>query len=63
MQRLSQGIKTNPGNFANNPKRAQAAGRIGGMAQGKHSNPGNFAHDPVRASLAGVKGGTSSRRV
>ncbi len=28
----SQGKENNPGNFANNPKRAQEAGRKGGQA-------------------------------
>jgi general stress protein YciG len=42
----------NPGNFANNPKRASAAGKLGGTM-----SPGNFKHDPVRASAAGKLGG------
>ncbi|HET6925044.1 MAG TPA: KGG domain-containing protein [Candidatus Saccharimonadales bacterium] len=42
----------NPGNFANNRARAQAAGRKGGSV-----SPGNFKFDPARASRAGRKGG------
>lgn len=45
----------NPGNFANNPKRAAEAGRKGGQASG-----GNFANNPQRAAEAGRKGGQAS---
>jgi uncharacterized protein len=45
----------NPGNFANNPQRAAAAGRKGGRVSG-----GNFANNPQRAAEAGRKGGRSS---
>lgn len=44
---------TNPGNFANNPQRAAAAGRKGGSM-----SPGNFKNDPARAAAAGRKGGS-----
>ena len=45
----------NPGNFANNPRRAAEAGRKGGQASG-----GNFANNPQRAAEAGRKGGQAS---
>jgi len=45
----------NPGNFANNPQRAAAAGRKGGRVSG-----GNFANNPQRAAEAGRKGGRAS---
>lgn len=45
----------NPGNFANNPGRAAAAGRKGGRVSG-----GNFANNPQRAAEAGRKGGRAS---
>lgn len=45
----------NPGNFANNPQRAAAAGRKGGRMSG-----GNFANNPQRAAEAGRKGGKAS---
>jgi len=45
----------NPGNFANNPQRAAAAGRKGGRVSG-----GNFANNPERAAEAGRKGGRAS---
>ncbi|HSX30581.1 MAG TPA: general stress protein [Candidatus Saccharimonadales bacterium] len=41
------------GNFRNDPKRAAAAGRIGGRM-----SPGNFKNDPERARAAGRKGGS-----
>ena len=47
----------NPGNFANDPKKASEAGRSGGQRQGKENNPGNFANDPDKASEAGRAGG------
>lgn len=43
----------NPGNFANDRKRASAAGRLGGAV-----SPGNFKFDPKRASAAGKLGGS-----
>jgi general stress protein YciG len=46
----------NPGNFANNPKRASAAGRRGGSV-----SPGNFKYDPKRASVAGKLGGSKRK--
>ncbi|MFJ5299155.1 general stress protein [Pseudomonas sp. NPDC088368] len=45
----------NPGNFANDPKKASEAGKKGGQASG-----GNFANDPEKASEAGKKGGQNS---
>jgi general stress protein YciG len=45
----------NPGNFANDPKKASEAGQKGGQ----HSS-GNFANDPQKASEAGQKGGQRS---
>ncbi|GAA2304286.1 general stress protein [Streptomyces violaceusniger] len=45
----------NPGNFANDPKRASEAGQRGG-----HESGGNFANDPRRAAEAGQKGGHES---
>jgi len=45
----------NPGNFANDPERAAAAGRKGG-----HNSGGNFARNPQKASEAGRKGGRNS---
>lgn len=33
----SQGRENNPGNFANNPQRAAAAGRKGGQASGRRA--------------------------
>jgi general stress protein YciG len=42
----------NPGNFANNKKRASEAGKRGGAV-----SPGNFKYNPERASLAGKRGG------
>ncbi|WP_444678369.1 general stress protein [Halomonas sp. E19] len=45
----------NPGNFANDPKKAAEAGRKGGQNSG-----GNFANDPEKASEAGRKGGQNS---
>lgn len=47
-----QKASKNPGNFANNPERARAAGRKGGKNSG-----GNFKNNPKRASEAGRKGG------
>jgi general stress protein YciG len=41
------------GNFRHDPKRASAAGRIGGSV-----SPGNFKNNPERARLAGRKGGS-----
>ena len=55
----AQGKHNNPGNFANNPKRAASAGRKGGKAQGYQTNPSNFVHDRKRAAEAGRKGGTA----
>nr|WP_244182267.1 general stress protein [Gluconacetobacter entanii] len=49
------GAANNPGNFANDPKRAAEAGHKGGQ----HSS-GNFANDPERAAEAGRKGGLHS---
>ena len=49
------GAPNNPGNFANDPKRASEAGHKGGQ----HSS-GNFANDPKRAAEAGHKGGQHS---
>lgn len=43
----------NPGNFANDRKRASAAGRRGGSI-----SPGNFKFNPKRASEAGKLGGS-----
>ena len=67
--------KVNPGNFKNDPSRAAAAGRKGGMAaqrsgnahrltnkersQGGSKSSGNFKNNPNRASKAGQKGGRS----
>lgn len=48
----------NPGNFANNKKRARDAGRKGGKV-----SPGNFKFDHERASAAGRLGGSSRRNV
>ena len=45
----------NPGNFANDRKKASEAGHKGGQ----HSS-GNFARDPARAAEAGRKGGQHS---
>jgi len=45
--------KSNPGNFANDPKRASEAGRKGGRL-----SPGNFKNNPERAREAGRKGGS-----
>jgi general stress protein YciG len=55
----SQGKDNNPGNFANDPSRASAAGRKGGENQGRENNPGNFANDRAKASEAGRAGGQS----
>ena len=55
----SQGKDNNPGNFANDPSRAAAAGRKGGESQGRENNPGNFANDRHKASEAGRVGGQS----
>ena len=52
----SQGKENNPGNFANNPKRASACGRMGGAAQGKDVNPANFARNRELAVRAGRRG-------
>jgi len=49
---------TNPGNFANNRKRARAAGQKGGRV-----SPGNFKFDSERASAAGRKGGSSPKHI
>ena len=46
---------SNPGNFANDRKKASEAGKKGGQASG-----GNFANDREKASEAGKKGGQSS---
>lgn len=54
------GGKSNPGNFANDRKKASEAGRMGGQHQGKENNPGNFANDRQKASEAGRKGGQRS---
>ncbi|HVS58120.1 MAG TPA: general stress protein [Candidatus Saccharimonadales bacterium] len=43
----------NPGNFANDRKRASMAGRRGGSI-----SPGNFKFNPKRASEAGKLGGS-----
>ena len=43
----------NPGNFANDPKRASEAGKKGGRMSG-----GNFKNDREKASKAGKKGGS-----
>lgn len=45
----------NPGNFANDPKRASEAGKRGGKVSG-----GNFKHDRDKAKRAGKKGGSRS---
>lgn len=58
----SQGRRTNPGNFANDPKRASLAGRKGGKRNGWRNNPTNFANDRQRAVEAGRKGGSHSKR-
>jgi general stress protein YciG len=58
-ERFSGG-KGNPGNFANDRRRAAEAGRIGGQRQGRHNNPGNFANDRAKAAEAGRKGGQHS---
>jgi hypothetical protein len=55
----SQGRGNNPGNFANDPRRAAEAGRKGGEAQGRENNPGNFANDREKAAEAGRHGGQS----
>ncbi|PMR76613.1 general stress protein [Billgrantia endophytica] len=47
----------NPGNFANDPKKAAEAGKKGGQ-----QSSGNFANDPKKASQAGQKGGKSQGR-
>ncbi len=52
--------KTNPGNFANDRRKAAEAGRMGGQHQGKETNPGNFANDRRKAAEAGRKGGQHS---
>jgi general stress protein YciG len=44
---------SNPGNFANDPKRASEAGKKGGQM-----SSGNFKHDREKASKAGKKGGS-----
>ncbi len=44
---------SNPGNFANDPKRASKAGKKGGRL-----SSGNFKYDRVKASKAGKKGGS-----
>lgn len=44
---------SNPGNFANDPKRAAEAGRRGGRV-----SRGNFKFDRKRAADAGRKGGS-----
>jgi general stress protein YciG len=54
------GGTSNPGNFANNRRKASEAGRKGGQHQGKGNNPGNFANDRQKASEAGRKGGQAS---
>lgn len=46
-------IHANPGNFANDPKRASEAGKKGGKV-----SSGNFKNDRARASKAGRKGGS-----
>lgn len=48
---------SNPGNFANDPKRASEAGKKGGQESG-----GNFKNDPGRAAEAGRKGGENSHK-
>ena len=53
----SQKSSNNPGNFANDPKRASEAGKKGGQESG-----GNFKNDPERASEAGRKGGENSHK-
>lgn len=58
----TQGWRTNPGNFANDPKRASLAGRTGGKSQGKRNNAGNFANNRERAAEAGRKGGSHAKR-
>ncbi|MFQ3786142.1 general stress protein [Halomonas sp. A29] len=45
----------NPGNFANDPKKASQAGQKGGQNSG-----GNFSNDRQKASEAGRKGGKNS---
>lgn len=45
----------NPGNFANDPKKASEAGKKGGQR-----SSGNFANDTEKAAEAGKKGGQSS---
>ena len=56
----------NPGNFANNRKKAVEAGRRGGQHShgggGAGNNPGNFANNRQRAAEAGRKGGMQPRR-
>ncbi|HAU5565785.1 TPA: stress-induced protein [Serratia fonticola] len=53
-QKASRG---GPGNFANDPERARAAGSAGGKVSG-----GNFRNDRERAAEAGRKGGKVSKR-
>jgi general stress protein YciG len=45
----------NPGNFAEDRRKAAEAGQNGGQNSG-----GNFANDPARAAEAGHKGGQHS---
>lgn len=53
MFKKTKPVHKNPGNFANNPQRASAAGKKGGAI-----SPGNFKYNPGRASVAGRKGGS-----
>lgn len=56
-QPMSQPVKPNKGNFANDPARAAQAGRKGGQMSG-----GNFKNNPQRAAEAGRKGGERSHK-
>ncbi|KAB8122366.1 stress-induced protein [Komagataeibacter medellinensis] len=53
--RSGGGTEHNPGNFANDRRKASEAGHKGGQ----HSS-GNFAEDPQRAAGAGRKGSQHS---
>lgn len=56
----------NPGNFANDRKRAAEAGRLGGTRSrgggGREQNPANFANNREKAREAGRKGGLARRK-